>query len=172
MAAWANILFLLARSCNQSPTQPLWRLIEALMFWKGIGERKISLCKVWHWEAADVGNCPKVLFRHASVFKTHRHAVYHCLKEVQKPFRHASVFKRAFRHARVRFKTRVNAHLRPSFTECLDICFVVSRSLGRCSPTCICFGRRNSAQRILGPPRPPLEILYVGPFSCIQSMSS
>ena len=26
-------------------------------------------------------------------FKMHRHAVYHCLKEVQKPFRHASVFK-------------------------------------------------------------------------------
>ena len=26
-------------------------------------------------------------------FNKHRHAVYHCLKEVQKPFRHASVFK-------------------------------------------------------------------------------
>ena len=37
--------------------------------------------------------CLKALFRHASVFKTHRHAVYHCLKEVQNPFRHTSVFK-------------------------------------------------------------------------------
>ena len=37
--------------------------------------------------------CLKAFFRHASVFKKHRHAVYHCLKEVQKPFRHASVFK-------------------------------------------------------------------------------
>ena len=36
--------------------------------------------------------CLNAFFRHASVFKTHRHAVYHCLKEVQKPFRHASVF--------------------------------------------------------------------------------
>ena len=35
----------------------------------------------------------KGIFRHASVFKTHRHAVYQCLKEVQKLFRHASVFK-------------------------------------------------------------------------------
>ena len=37
--------------------------------------------------------CLKAFFRRASVFKTHRHAVYHCLKEIQKPFRHASVFK-------------------------------------------------------------------------------
>ena len=28
--------------------------------------------------------CLKAFFRHASVFKTHRHAVDHCLKEVQK----------------------------------------------------------------------------------------
>ena len=40
-----------------------------------------------------VYECLKAFFRHASVFKTHRHAAYHCLKEVQKPFRHASVFK-------------------------------------------------------------------------------
>ena len=41
------------------------------------------------------------------VFKAHRHAVYHCLKEVQKLFWHAIVFlKRAFRHARVRFFKR------------------------------------------------------------------
>ena len=57
--------------------------------------------------------CLKAFFRHASVFKTHRHAVYHCLKEVQKPFRHANVFKTlAFRHASVSvFKMRVFAHL-------------------------------------------------------------
>ena len=36
--------------------------------------------------------CLKALFRHPSGFKTHRHAVYHCLKQVQKLFRHASVF--------------------------------------------------------------------------------
>ena len=37
----------------------------------------------------------------------HRHAVYHCLKAVQKPFRHASVF-----NTRVSvFKTPVFAHL-------------------------------------------------------------
>ena len=35
----------------------------------------------------------KAFFRHASAFKTHQHAVYHCLKEVQKPFWHASAFK-------------------------------------------------------------------------------
>ena len=40
-----------------------------------------------------VYKCLKAFFRHASVFKTHRHAVYHCLKEVQKPFRRASVCK-------------------------------------------------------------------------------
>ena len=40
-----------------------------------------------------VYECLKAFFRHARVFKRHRHAVYHCLKEVQKPFRHASVFK-------------------------------------------------------------------------------
>ena len=43
-----------------------------------------------------------ILFRHASVFLTHRHAVYQCLK---KP-------PTFFRHARVLFKTRVFAHLR------------------------------------------------------------
>ena len=37
--------------------------------------------------------CLQAFFRHASMFKTHRHAIYHCLKEVQKPFRHASIFK-------------------------------------------------------------------------------
>ena len=48
--------------------------------------------------------CLKAFFRHASVFKMHRHAVYHCLKEVQKPRFDMLVFlKRAFRHARVRF---------------------------------------------------------------------
>ena len=28
-----------------------------------------------------VYECLKAFFRHASVFKTHRHAVYHCLKD-------------------------------------------------------------------------------------------
>ena len=55
--------------------------------------------------------CLKAFFRHASVFKTHRHAVYHCLKEVQEPFRHASAFK-------TRVSTRacpfLNARFRPS----------------------------------------------------------
>ena len=32
-----------------------------------------------------VCECLKAFFRHASVCKTHRHAVYHCLKEVHKP---------------------------------------------------------------------------------------
>ena len=33
--------------------------------------------------------CLKASFRHASVFKKHRHTIHHCLKEVQKTFRHA-----------------------------------------------------------------------------------
>ena len=46
------------------------------------------------------------------MFKTHRHAVYHCLKRVQKPFRHASVFKtRVSTRACPFLKTRVFAHL-------------------------------------------------------------
>ena len=57
------------------------------------------------------GSCLKAFFRRASVFETHRHAVYHCfliIKEVQKPFRHASVFKmRAFRHATLSFHSLV-----------------------------------------------------------------
>ena len=32
----------------------------------------------------------KHIFDTLAFLKTHRHAVYHCLKEVQKPFRHAS----------------------------------------------------------------------------------
>ena len=54
----------------------------------------------------------KKCFRHASVYETHRHAVYHCLKEVQKPFRHASVWKKVRFDPRVSvFETRVFAHL-------------------------------------------------------------
>ena len=57
--------------------------------------------------------CLKAFFRHARVFQTHRHAVYQCVKKPPTYFRHASLFKTlAFRHARVRFKTRVFAHLR------------------------------------------------------------
>ena len=56
--------------------------------------------------------CLTAFFRRAR-FKTHRHAVYHCLKEVQKQFRHASVFRHARFDTRVSvFKTRVSAHLR------------------------------------------------------------
>ena len=59
-----------------------------------------------------VYECLKAFFRHASVFETHRHAVYHCLKKPPTFFRHANDFlKRAFRHARVRFQ---NARFRPS----------------------------------------------------------
>ena len=68
-----------------------------------------------------VHECLKALFRHASVFKTHRHAVYHCLKEVQKPFRHASVFKTRISTCACVcvFKTRVFAHLRPFYKTAL-----------------------------------------------------
>ena len=52
--------------------------------------------------------CKGVLFRHAS-FKTHRHAAYHCLKEVQKPFQHASVFK-------TRVSTRACPFLKRAFS--------------------------------------------------------
>ena len=37
--------------------------------------------------------CLKAFFRHASVFKTHRHAVFQCLKKPPTSFRHTSVFK-------------------------------------------------------------------------------
>ena len=47
--------------------------------------------------------CLKAVFRHARVFKTHRHAVYHCLKEVQNHFNTRVFLKRAFRHSRVYF---------------------------------------------------------------------
>ena len=56
-----------------------------------------------------VHECLKALFRHASVFKTHRYAVCHCLKEVQKPLRHASVFK-------ARVSTRACLFLERSFS--------------------------------------------------------
>ena len=55
----------------------------------------------------------KRTFRHASVFKTHRHAVYHCLKQVQKPFRHASVFK-------TRVLTRACPFLKRAFSAIKD----------------------------------------------------
>ena len=55
-----------------------------------------------------VHECFTALFRRASVFKTHRHAVYQCLKEVQKPFRHASVF-------RTRVSTRACPFLKRAF---------------------------------------------------------
>ena len=45
----------------------------------------------------------------ARVLKMHRHAVYHCLKEVQKPFRHASVFK-------TRVSTRACPYLKRAFS--------------------------------------------------------
>ena len=49
-----------------------------------------------------------ILSRHAR-FKTHRLAVYHCLKEVQKPFRHPSVFK-------TRVSTRACPFLKRAFS--------------------------------------------------------
>ena len=52
----------------------------------------------------DIRLCLKALFPHASVLKTHRHAVYQCLKKPPTFFRHASVFKTlAVRHERVHF---------------------------------------------------------------------
>ena len=42
-------------------------------------------------------------FRRASIFKTHRHAVYQCLKKPPTFFDTLGFLKRAFRHARVRF---------------------------------------------------------------------
>ena len=58
-----------------------------------------------------------IFFRHASVFKTHRHAVYHCLKRSKNHFDALVFLKRAFRHTHVyAFKTCVFAHL----SEALD----------------------------------------------------
>ena len=48
--------------------------------------------------------CLKTFFRHARVFKMHRHAVYQCLKKPSPYFFDTLAFlKRAFRHACVRF---------------------------------------------------------------------
>ena len=59
-----------------------------------------------------VYECLKAFFRHARVFKTHRHAVYQCLKKPPTFFRHASVSKHVRFDTRVPvFKTRVFAHL-------------------------------------------------------------
>ena len=53
----------------------------------------------------------KGIFSTRYVFKTRRHAVYHCLKDVQNIFDTLVFLKRAFRHARVHF---YNARFRPS----------------------------------------------------------
>ena len=60
-----------------------------------------------------VHECLKAFFQHASVFKRTDalSTIALLIKEVQKPFRHASVLKRAFQHARVRL---LNPRFRPS----------------------------------------------------------
>ena len=63
--------------------------------------------------------CLKSLFAHASVFKAHRHAVYHCLEEVQKPFRHASVFE-----------TRVSTRACPFFKRAFSPIYAQNDGVG------------------------------------------
>ena len=55
----------------------------------------------------------KGIFRHASVFKMHRHAVYHCLKRSKNHFDTLAFVKRSRFDTRVSvFKMRVFPHLR------------------------------------------------------------
>ena len=62
--------------------------------------------------------CLKAFFRHASVFKTHRHAVYQCLKKPPTFFRHASVFETLVSTRACPF---LNARFRPSKDRILGV---------------------------------------------------
>ena len=53
----------------------------------------------------------KAFFRHASMFKTHGHAVHQCLKKPPTLFRNANVFKTLFDTRMSVFLMRVFAHL-------------------------------------------------------------
>ena len=59
----------------------------------GVWQLQLRVSRYTVQLSSTVYECLMALFRHDSVFRTHRHAVYYCLKGVQKPFRHASVFK-------------------------------------------------------------------------------